>query len=662
MKFLEAFWATIVSNDSPPAAPGTRSPTPPTSIPGAQDRTPSTPRAGIEGLALRSVRQLGGDVFTDPDRVKWVLLQPDVDAAARRFASLASLGPKRDAEAHEARAALRALLATDLPSEWPEHIDMLLDLMQTDARHGIPVYMSEGPPRTRDMSGGQRDGDAGVDLAEPGAPVAAENEPPSEPGPEESGPESRPEPHSDSRPESRPESNATPPDSSAAAPAPIGDGSLTPVEYELHALPGTSVSDIDVGLVGEYIQGSTRRSLSAPLSEIGEVDVMRAVKAIDGPAGRERVTVLGGLFFAAKPERLVVQSKVRFVEFPGVEVASSGEKVAYRYSEEVTGSIPQLIARMEQLHKDRLAPGVLADGFRMEELPAVPLFALREAMVNAVCHRDYSLVGANIQVRLFADRLEIQSPGGLPGPVTVDNILTESYARNPRVADILRDLGYVERHGLGIDNMVKSMEEAHLPPPEFTNCDTSFTVTLRFRPADESDPGSWLTDIKAEGLPHGHQRALVFTRRVGKIVNADYQALNLVDGAEATRQLRGLVRSGWLLQHGTRGQAHYTLGPSSGPQPGADCDADLLPQAVLDPLSASQRRILDIVARHGKVKAGEILDISALKDRRTVQRALAALTRGGLVVRRATSPTDPNASYEVNRDLLSEGPPQDPLF
>jgi ATP-dependent DNA helicase RecG len=577
------------------------------------------------------------------------LLQPEVAAAALRFASLAGLGEKRAAEALEAREALRVLLVAELPAERPEHVEMLLDSMQTNARRA-QGRSSQSPPAPYGADLRQQAQTAGVDVPEVRTPGTA---------------------HSilTDREYAAP---------LAASYAPIGGpdlvqgawqqpafpsetGSIAAVEYELHVLPGTSTRDLDEELVREYVRGSTRRRTSSPLAEVGVLDVMRALKAIDGPVGRgERLTVLGGLFFALQPERLVVQSKVRFVEFPGVEVASSGEKVAYRYTEEVTGTITQLIARMERIHKERLAPGVLADGFRVEELPAVPLFALREAMVNAVCHRDYSLGGANIQVRLFADRLEVQSPGGLPGPVTVDNILTESYARNPRVADILRDLGYVERHGLGIDNMFTSMEEAHLPPPEFTNSATSFTVTLRFRLPDEADPESWLADVGAAKLEYVPQKALVFARRTGRIVAADYRSLGGVEEAEAESQLRSLVRDGWLIQNGTGGQAYYILGPSAGRTDEAGSGANPLPQEALDSLSASQRRILDIVVRQGKVKASEVLEISALKDRRTIQRALAGLAERGLVIRRASSPTDPNASYEVNRDFHDEGPATGP--
>ncbi|NIV33414.1 MAG: transcriptional regulator, partial [Anaerolineae bacterium] len=77
--------------------------------------------------------------------------------------------------------------------------------------------------------------------------------------------------------------------------------------------------------------------------------------------------------------------------------------------------------------------------------------------MNAVSHRDYALEGSFIQVRLFADRLEVQSPGGLGGHVTVDNILYEQYTRNPHIVRLMEDLGYVERRGLGVDQMIRTM-------------------------------------------------------------------------------------------------------------------------------------------------------------------------------------------------------------
>ncbi|NIV29051.1 MAG: transcriptional regulator, partial [Anaerolineae bacterium] len=118
------------------------------------------------------------------------------------------------------------------------------------------------------------------------------------------------------------------------------------------------------------------------------------------------------------------------------------------------------------------------EGFVRQDLLEYPEFAYREAIVNAVSHRDYALEGSFIQVRLFADRLEVQSPGGLGGHLTVDNILYEQYTRNPHIVRLMEDLGYVERRGLGVDQMIRAMAAAGLEPPEFENRGSSFWVTL----------------------------------------------------------------------------------------------------------------------------------------------------------------------------------------
>jgi DNA-binding IclR family transcriptional regulator len=140
------------------------------------------------------------------------------------------------------------------------------------------------------------------------------------------------------------------------------------------------------------------------------------------------------------------------------------------------------------------------------------------------------------------------------------------------------------------------------------------------------------------------------------MAKTDYESLNLVGADEAETHLRTLVRYGWLQQSGTRGDAYYTLGPRGGGSAGAsDAAPTTLPRSVVDSLPAAQRRILDIVVRQRRVRASDVLEISGLKDRRTVQRTLGALTERGLLLRRASSRTDPNASYEVNPDFVDDG-------
>lgn len=83
-------------------------------------------------------------------------------------------------------------------------------------------------------------------------------------------------------------------------------------------------------------------------------------------------------------------------------------------------------------------------------IPEYPVFAWQEAIVNAVAHRDYSVTGKAIQVRMFDDRLEVESPGRLPGHVRLDNLVQERFSRNPQIVRVLIEFGYMKDIGEGI--------------------------------------------------------------------------------------------------------------------------------------------------------------------------------------------------------------------
>ncbi|MEQ8191276.1 MAG: ATP-binding protein, partial [Candidatus Eremiobacterota bacterium] len=116
-----------------------------------------------------------------------------------------------------------------------------------------------------------------------------------------------------------------------------------------------------------------------------------------------------------------------------------------------------------------------------KDIPEYPEEAVREAIVNAVAHRDYShfVRGSYIQIRLFADRLEIQSPGGLYGNVTEENIEEEQSTRNRILMRLMEDLHLVENRGSGIRTMIRTFNKANLEPPYFQDKRTSFWVIFR---------------------------------------------------------------------------------------------------------------------------------------------------------------------------------------
>ena len=185
---------------------------------------------------------------------------------------------------------------------------------------------------------------------------------------------------------------------------------------------------------------------------------------------------------------------------------------------------------------------------------------MREAIVNAIAHRDYSIRGEGIRLLMFADRLEVYSPGRLPGHVTIDNMKDERYSRNEAVVAVLSDLGYIERLGYGIDRMLAAMQEAGLRAPVFEEMSAGFRVTL-YSASDELV----VSQPEAQQWPHGYlnprqEAAVAFLHEHGRITNSDYQALAPDVSAETIRRdLADLVEKNLLLRIGEKRATYYIL-------------------------------------------------------------------------------------------------------
>jgi len=178
---------------------------------------------------------------------------------------------------------------------------------------------------------------------------------------------------------------------------------------------------------------------------------------------------------------------------------------------------------------------------------------VREALVNAVCHRDYCIKGLRVEIRMFDDRLEIISPGGLPGHITLENIVEEHFSRNPRIVRGLYYWGYIEELGLGIDRMIEEMVQGGHPPPEFVPKPHSFTVILRN--SRERPAAHWSGTLNPRQI-----QALRYIQEHKRITNREYRDLAPDVSAETVRMdLAGLVEQGILLRIGDKKGTYYIL-------------------------------------------------------------------------------------------------------
>ena len=154
---------------------------------------------------------------------------------------------------------------------------------------------------------------------------------------------------------------------------------------------------------------------------------------------------------------------------------------------------------------------------------------------------------------MYANRLEVISPGDLPGYITLDNLVEEHFSRNPRIVNGLYQWGYIEELGLGIDRMIEEMVETGHPPPKFRATPYSFTVTLQERTRGAIP--RWTRSMNER-----QKRALNYVREQGSITNREYQLLCPDVTSETLRlDLVDLVEKDILLKIGSKKGTHYIL-------------------------------------------------------------------------------------------------------
>lgn len=321
-------------------------------------------------------------------------------------------------------------------------------------------------------------------------------------------------------------------------------------DFETDVVAGVGCSDLSQEIIQEYIvkrQERGRLVLSRPVDQ-----VMVEIGALT-EAGEPTVT--GVLLFGREPQFYLPQSGLVFVRFAGTEPRGPEGLPGYARREEIQGPLPRLIEAAWKVLWEEMRVAAVVKGLERQERSEYPPFAVREALVNAVCHRDYRLKGRRIEVRMFDDRLEVISPGGLPGYITVDNIVDEHFSRNPRIVGGLFQWGYIEELGLGIDRMIEDMVQAGHPPPEFKATPYSFTVILRNVHERRAAPAAWERSMNERQL-----KALNYVREQGSITNREYQALCSSASSETLRlDLKDLVDRGILLRIGAKKGTYYIL-------------------------------------------------------------------------------------------------------
>jgi ATP-dependent DNA helicase RecG len=276
----------------------------------------------------------------------------------------------------------------------------------------------------------------------------------------------------------------------------------------------------------------------------------------------DRLSIAGALYLLADPAERLGKTFIEILRFP------SGE-ADYDRRLEIRGPLHHQLQRAVDEIASELGSELVVLGVRRYDLPRLPQVVLREAIANALAHRSYEMQATSIRIELYPHAVRVVSPGGLPEPVTVENIRETQAARNYRVITVLRRFGLAEDAGRGVDVMVDSMIEEMLEPPIFEDSGHAVSVTLPIRSAVTPAERAWVREVETRGLIEpGDRILLVHAARGERLTNAHVRELVGIDADEARRALQRLRDADFLVQHGRRGGASYALNESLAPPAG----------------------------------------------------------------------------------------------
>lgn len=326
---------------------------------------------------------------------------------------------------------------------------------------------------------------------------------------------------------------------------------------EAEVPPETTLDDLDLGLLEGYratYEQKRGRRLMLP-----DLKLLEHLGAVVYREGKPCPTVAGLLVFGREIWRHVPQSRLSIVRYPGAAITRN-----MLDAREFEGRVPDLIDQATEYLGERLQVGAIRDvrrfGPRREDVPEYPLPALREIITNALAHREYQVHGARVILKWFNDRIEVSNPGEFMEPITPATIYTtRPVHRNPNLMKMLYGFGYVEGYGDGLPMVRRLFEEHPLRPPlpRFEEVPGSVVVTLYAADlsnlAEEEQKAHWVE----MGLNERQVQAMLYLATHESITNREYRKLVGVGRDTAHRELRELVRQGFIQRRGQGRTSHY---------------------------------------------------------------------------------------------------------
>lgn len=272
--------------------------------------------------------------------------------------------------------------------------------------------------------------------------------------------------------------------------------------YEDEPVADATIEDLDLDFVRSYCK---RIGYSKSPKEY----VRENKKFVTVKDGKDQISVAAILLFGKNPQTYFPRAFIRFIRYDGTE-AKVGKDMNVVKDVIFEGRILEQVERAVDFIKIQMKEKTYlgANGIFVTE-EEYSEFVRTEIVVNAATHRDYAIKGTDIQIKMFDDRLEVDSPGTFAGMVKKENIRYTHFSRNPKIAAFLKDYGYVKEYGEGVDRMCKELEAVGLPDPAFNN--STFILKTTVMSADRDQREEKNARIEAKNTRIGDENARIET-------------------------------------------------------------------------------------------------------------------------------------------------------
>ena len=304
-----------------------------------------------------------------------------------------------------------------------------------------------------------------------------------------------------------------------------------------------TIKDIDTEKIKEYLKVRGHEDFLKHKS----VENFLISSKLASKNGSLKIKNAGLLFFGKEPAEFFPQIEIKLAQFDGIEPVKI---ISHQmFQDDPVSSIEKSLSFV----KKNLTKSIeITDKAKREEKHEYPIDVVREAIVNAVAHRDY-FSKDSIQIYLFSNRIELTSPGSLPIGLPRELFGTLSVRRNPIIYRLLRDYGYVEGLGSGVPRMINSMREQGLKDPEFGIYEHFFRIVLY------NQKGKQKTIEDYSDLNERQKKVIEFLKKHKSIKTKKYMEINNTSFGTAITDINELLKFTYVTKVGSYRGAYYIL-------------------------------------------------------------------------------------------------------